>query len=322
MKALPTLLIASLLSGCASYNAADTMAHGTPETQEMGRCGGGLQISNALGAKISEEAQKTNGELSAEQRSNIFAYGVESGLLSAHEKNYDIYVKCILELDKRRSEALRLQERLQQPALKVYLKTDDSLTFPAKRLVVENTGEELTELKVMPAPFLLVNDLCVIRTPSDCREAESTRLATVYIPIENYYALGSSGDSYKGVLHEVDEDNARLREVAQAFTVQQQRARTGSMNQGVVTVVRLRYKDKFQTQHERYMDVTTEQQELSLALGQALFAERAKSIEAGLWIDAQSVSTAQLERIWTQAERPSSALPEVWRLYRAVRRGA
>lgn len=314
MKIPGVLLFAALLSACGTYNAADTMATRNDMTTDMARCGGGLGIDNKVGLMVKLEAAKSGGELSAQQSSEIYASAVKQGLITADGKSYDIYVKCILELDKRRTDKQTLTqiERIQQPALKVYL---DATRTSERRLVVENTGSELTELEVTPAPFLVISDLCLITKPSDCQKQDISRLETAYIPIENFYSPVSWYGSYTAALYSVDEAKTALRTEADKFTQSEQISRTGSMTSYVITLVRLKYKDKFQMPHERYMDVSIEQRELPADLGQSIFELRTQWIESGKAINALNISASTLTRVWNNTRSPKDERPNVWSQY-------
>lgn len=315
MRKIGVLLLAAMLGACGTYNAADTMATRDDAATDMARCGGGLGIDNKVGLIIKREAAKSGGELSAQQSSEIYTSAVKQGLITADGKSYDIYVKCILELDKRRSDKKTLAqiERIQQPALKVYL---DANSRSARRLVVENTGAELTELEVTPAPFLVVSDLCLIGKSSDCPEKRLSKLEMAYIPVENFYSVVSWHGRYNGELYSLDEaEGTKLSEVADEFIQKAQATRTGSMTDYVITLVRLRYKDKFQTSHERFIDASFEQRELPGELGQALFAIRAEWLRSGKAIDASAISVSALSEVWNNSRRPKTGLPVVWLHY-------
>ncbi len=322
MKKIGILLLSTLLGACGTYNAADTMATRDDATTDMARCGGGLGIDNRVGLIIQREAAKSGGELSAQQSSEIYTHAVKQGLMTADGKSYDIYVKCLLELDKRRSDKQTLAqiERTQQPALKVYL---DAKEGPSRQLVVDNTGAELTELEVTPAPFLVMSDLCLIEKAGDCPAKTLSRLEMAYIPIENFYSPVSWLGRYNGSLYAVDEaESARLRDTAAEVIKRTQTARTGSMTDYVITLVRLRYKDKFQMAHERFIDASLEQRELPGDLGQALFALRTQWVEAGKVINAVDISASSLYNIWNTSRLPKDALPAAWLYYQKQSRSS
>lgn len=110
-------------------------------------------------------------------------------------------MKCILELNKRRgdSQALSLQQRLQQPALKVWRQGYEGETSYARRLVIENTGEELTELQVTKAPFLVISGMCVIDLAEKSDKKKCGDLSVAYVPLANYYSSGTWGGAYMAV---------------------------------------------------------------------------------------------------------------------------
>jgi len=320
MKKIYLFLLLSILSACGAYNAVDTMKL-DEDARDIARCGGGLGISNKVGLIIKKEAAKTGGELSASQSSDIFAKAIEQGLSPLNEKNYSIYEHCILELDKRRNDRATLErtERIQQPVLKVYLESvaPSSQERVSRRLVIENTGEDLTELQVTPAPFLLTKDLCVVRERSACTTRSSReKLERSYIPIENYYSNIVSRGNYRGELYSVYEDApAGFFECIQNFTKAAAVSRTGSMNGQVITLVRVRYKDKFQDLHERFFDVSNEQRELPKDLGRSLYAVREDWQRAGMAVDAHDTSIGDLHHIWDKTRRAEQDLLVPWVKY-------
>lgn len=325
MRGKCILLLSALVSACGTYNAADTMASRNDFTTDMARCGAGLGIDNKVGLIIKGETQKSGGELSAQQSSEIRARAVTEGLMSSDGKNYDAYLKCILELDKRRGDrkTLELIERTQQPALKVYFahpnqKSNDRF---ARRLIIENTGEDLTELEVMPAPFLFITDLCVIRKPSDCEDEAAHRASKMaFIPVENYFSPVTHHGRYKGELYSVDEAaSSILSDVAEKFIRSAQSDRTSSMTKYVITLVKVKYRDKFMNLHERFIDVSIEQRELPTALGQALFALRAEWIRSNMAINAHRASVSALTQVWANTSRSRTDLPTPWQQYRSTR---
>jgi hypothetical protein len=316
----------SLLSACSTFTTAETVIERNGNTSDIARCGAGLGIDNKLGLIIKTEAEKKGGEYSAALSSEVRAKVASEGLMTGDEKKYDAYLRCILELDKRRTDQKKSAqaERLQQPTLKVYraapkMKSEDGF---ARRVVVENTGDELTELQVMPAPFLYVAELCLMRSPTDCgNEAFNNRsLKSAYIPIVNYYSALTFRREYKGELYSQDEQNpSTLKDVTGDFTKSAWKERGQSMTDFVVTLVRIRYKDKFQMPHERYMDISIEQKELPLETGKHLFELRAKAIDEKRMIDGSAPSIEQLRNLWNLEAKNSIDLPEPWRIYKQSR---
>lgn len=326
MRGICILVLCGAISACGSYNAVETMAVSDDAAKDMARCGGGMGIDNRVGLIVKEEAEKYGGELSASQSSEIFAKAMKEGLVSSGDgKAYDSYIQCILELDRRRGDKASLEraERLQQPALKVYLDPveDESEKGLLRRLVVENTGEELVELQVIPAPFLQLNDLCIIRDPSDCRNKKTLqRLERAYIPVDNYYSNVSFRGSYKGELYSRREaDPEAFNDMVHEFTRNIQTSRTGSMNGQVIALVRVKYKDKFQNSHDRFFDISFEQREIPPDLGRALFALRMDWLKTGKAINAAQASIPMFHSAWESMRRPKAELPKPWLQYLAWR---
>lgn len=325
MKTIAIVLCLTTLSACATYNSVELMNKGDDATRDIARCGGGLGIDNRVGLIVKAEADKSGGELSASQSSEIFAKAMSEGLVASGDgKNYSSYVQCILELDKRRNDKASAEqaERLQQPALKVYLEPveRDALLRPISRLVVENTGEDLTELRVTPAPFLQLGDLCLVGGSSNCRdERVLQKLQKTFIPVEHYFVPISFRESYRGRVYSQEEaPQDALFDAVEKFTQTTQAKRTGSMLGQVITLVHLSYKDKFQVTHERFFDLSFEQREMPVELGQALFAMRRDWLKAGLTIDAAHVSPSVLQGSWDQTRRTRAELPAPWRQYLAL----
>ncbi|MDO8769428.1 MAG: hypothetical protein Q7K57_12135 [Burkholderiaceae bacterium] len=323
MKKALALLVTLFLSACGTYNAADTLAFRDDKTTDMARCGAGLGIDNKVGLVIKSEAEKFGGELSAQQSSEIRIKAASEGLMTGDEKKYEAYLRCILELDKRRTDkkTSELLEKIHQPALKVYLEPAKANASDRwnRRLIVENTGEELTELDVTPAPFLFLADLCMIRSQSSCQPAELNAMHMVYIPIVDYYSNFTELGSYKGELYSRHEaHSASIQEVARDFTKRLGPQRTGSMNNYVITLVRIKYKDKFQIERERYIDVSIEQKELPLDLGQRIFKLRKNWIDSSLMIRARNTSYSALSELWQKVSHPASALATPWKIYRGI----
>ena len=316
------LILACLLSGCGTYNAPDTLARRDDSTTDMARCGAGLGIDNKVGLIIKSEASTHGGELSAQQSSEIRAKVASEGLMTGDEKKYEAYLKCILEFDKRRNERKQSAwlQRAHQPSFKAYL---DASTQPsgdsfARRLVIENIGEDLTELVVTPAPFLYLRQLCMAQPSSDCRDGSETRLSlrSSYIPIRNYYGGITHIGRYTGELYSVDEDApSKLRDTVSNFTKAMQRENSIPITDFVITLVRLKYKDKFQDIHERYFDVSLEQKELTPELGQAIFETRAALMQRNLVVDARLTSLDGLRDVWNQTSRTTAELPTAWLKY-------
>lgn len=318
--------LSCFLSACGSFSTAETVIERNDNTSDIARCGAGLGIDNKLGLIFKTEAEKKGGEYSAALSSEIRAKVASEGLMSGDEKKYDAYLKCILELDKRRIDQQKNSqtERLQQPTLKVYrsapkVKSEDRF---AASIIVENTGEELTELQVTPAPFLYVAELCLVRSPTDCgSESPSSRsLRSAYIPILSYYSTLTFRGEYKGELYSQDERGpSMLKDVTKAFTKLAWNERTQSLTDFVVTLVRIRYKDKFQISHERYIDVSIEQKELPVEIGKRLFELRAKAIDEKRTIDGVAPTIERLNNLWNLEAKNSIDLPEGWKMYKQLR---
>jgi hypothetical protein len=313
MRFICLILTAALLGGCGKYNAVDTLSDAKPDSRDVGLCGGGLGIDNQVGLIIRNEAEKTGGELSASQRSKIQAAAVEAGILSTND-NYETYVKCILELNKRRgdTQTLNLQQRLQQPALKVWRQGYEGETSYVRRLVIENTGEELTELQVTKAPFLVISGRCVIDGAGKYDKETCSDLPVAYIPLGNYYSSVTWVGDYKGELYSVDEAPGGMDDVVERFARANAMPGTLALNDNLVLLVRVRYKDKFQYTHERFFDVTFTQIELEGDLGQALFANREKLLEADLVVDVRRIAVSRLLEVWSSLQHPRSELPTFW----------
>lgn len=316
MRYICLFLTAALLGGCGKYNAVDTLSDAKPDSRDIGLCGGGLGIGNQVGLIIRDEAKKSGGELSASQRSKIQAAAVDAGILSAND-NYETYVKCILELNKRRgdTQTLNLQQRLQQPALKVWRQGYYGETSYVRRLVIENTGEELTELQVTKAPFLEISGGCVIDRAGKYDKKKCLDLPVAYIPLENYYSSVTWVGDYRGELYSVDEVPNGLDDVVERFALANAMPGTLALNDNLVLLVRIRYKDKFQDTHERFFDVTFKQIELDDDLGQALFANREKLLEAGLVVDVRGITVSRLTEVWSSLLHPRSELPTFWQRF-------
>ncbi len=321
MRYICLILTAALLGGCGKYNAVDTMSDAKPDSRDIGLCGGGVGIDNQVGLIIRKEAKKSGGELSASQRSKIQAAAVDAGILSAND-NYETYVKCILELNKRRgdSQALSLQQRLQQPALKVWRQGYEGETSYVRRLVIENTGEELTELQVTEAPFLVISGMCVIDLAEKSDKKKCGDLSVAYVPLANYYSSVTWVGAYKGELYSVDEVPGGMDDVVKRFARANAMPGTQALNDNLVLLVRVRYKDKFQDTHERFFDVTFTQIELENDLGQELFANRERLLEAGLVVDVRRIAVPRLLEVWSSLLHPRSELPTFWKRLEKRRR--
>lgn len=324
-----TLVFGSLIglcSACSSLNTAETVMERNDNAADIARCGAGLGVDNKVGLIIKKEAEKKGGEYSAALSSEIRAKVASEGLTTGDEKKYDAYLRCILELDKRRTDQQKSAqaERLQQPTLKVYrsapkMKSEDRFT---SRIVVENTGDELTELQVTPAAFLYIGELCLVRSPNDCKSesANIRALRSAYIPIDNYYSAVTFRGEYKGELYSQDERGpSTLKDVTRAFTKLAWTERSQSMTDFVVTLVRIRYKDKFQIFHERYIDVSIAQTELPPEIGKRLFELRAKAFDEERVIDGASPTIERVKKLWNLEAKNSIDLAEPWRMYKQLR---
>ncbi|MFJ3107261.1 hypothetical protein [Pseudomonas putida] len=316
MRYIYLILTAALLGGCGKYNAVDTLSDAKPDSRDIGLCGGGLGIDNQVGLIIRSEAEKSGGELSASQRSKIQASAVDAGILSTND-NYETYVKCILELNNRRgdTQTLNLQKRLQQPALKVWRQGYEHESSYVRRLVIENTGEELTELQVTQAPFLVISGMCTIDLAREYDKKKCRDLPVAYIPLENYYSLVTWVGAYTGELYSVDEAPDGMDEVVKRFAGANALPGTLALNDNLVLLVRVRYKDKFQETHERFFDVTFTQIELEADLGQALFASRDELLQAGLVVDVRRIAVSRLLEVWSSLQQPRSELPTFWQRF-------
>ncbi len=316
MRYICLILTAALLGGCGKYNAVDTLSDAKSDSRDIGLCGGGLGIDNQVGLIIRNEAKKSGGELSASQRSKIQAAVAEAGGLSANQ-NYETYVKCILELNKRRGDThtLNLQQRLQQPALKVWRQAYKGETSIVRRLVIENTGEELTELQVTKAPFMAISGMCVSDQAGKYDTNKCRDLPVAYIPLANYYSSVTWVGDYKGELYSVDEVPGGMDDVVERFARANAMPGTLTLNDNLVLLVRVRYKDKFRDMHERFFDVTFKQIELEDDLGQALFANREKLLEAGLVVDVRRITVSHLVEVWSSLLHPRSELPTFWQRF-------
>lgn len=314
MRLLCVFWTVLLLSACGKYNAVDIMTEDNPDVRDIGLCGGGAGIDNQLGLVIRSEASKSGGELSASQRSRIQAAAVDAGVLSANNSNYETYVRCILELNKRRGDkhTLNLQQRLQQPALKVWRQGYEGETAATvvRRLLIENTGEELTELKVTEAPFLVISAPCGVEKSGKCRDS-----SVGYIPLENFYSSVRVVGAYQGELYSVEEVPGGLDGVVNQFKHANAVSAGGEFSDSLALLVKVRYKDKFQNLHERYFDVTVKQLELELLLGRELFAYREALLEAGHMINVRKATVQRLTEVWMSVQRPRSELPGFWRSY-------
>lgn len=95
---------------------------------------------------------------------------------------------------------------------------------------------------------------------------------------------------------------------------------TQALNDNLVLLVRVRYKDKFQDTHERFFDVTFTQIELENDLGQALFANRERLLEARLVVDVRRIAVQRLLEVWSSLLHPRSELPTFWQRLEKRRR--
>lgn len=315
-----------LCSACASSNNVVSVIERNDNAADIARCGAGLGVDNKVGFIINNEVKKKGGEYSAELSSEIRAKVASEGLTTGDEKKYDAYLRCILELDKRRTDKQNSAqtERLQQPTLKVYrsapkMKSDDRF---ASRVVVENTGDELTELQVTPAPFLYIGELCLVHSSKDCenKSANIRALRSAYIPIADYYSRLTFLGAYKGELYSQDEmETSTLKNATEAFEQLAWTERGQSMTNFVVTLVRIRYKDKFQISHERYIDISIAQTELPIEIGRQLFELRAKAFDEKRMINAASPTIERLNELWKLEAKSSIELAEPWRIYKQYR---
>lgn len=226
-------------------------------------------------------------------------------------------MKCILELNKRRGDThtLNLQQRLQQPALKVWRQAYKGETSIVRRLVIENTGEELTELQVTKAPFMAISGMCVSDQAGKYDTNKCRDLPVAYIPLANYYSSVTWVGDYKGELYSVDEVPGGMDDVVERFARANAMPGTLTLNDNLVLLVRVRYKDKFRDMHERFFDVTFKQIELEDDLGQALFANREKLLEAGLVVDVRRITVSHLVEVWSSLLHPRSELPTFWQRF-------
>ncbi|MOA24512.1 hypothetical protein D3C78_1451910 [compost metagenome] len=139
-----------------------------------------------------------------------------------------------------------------------------------------------------------------------------------YIPIEGYYSRVTFRGSYKGELYSREESApAAFAEVVNKFTRDAEKIRTGSMSGQVITLVRVRYKDKLQNTHERFFDVSFEQREMPIDLGQALFAVRLDGVRGGMAINAAHASVSVLRDAWENIRRSKAEQPKPWLQYLA-----
>lgn len=320
MRYICLFLTAALLGGCGKYNAVDTLSDAKSDSRDISLCGAGVDIDNRVGLIIRSEADKSGGELSASQRSKIQAAAVDAGILSAND-NYETYVKCILELNKRRgaTQTLSLLQRLQQPALKVWRQGYEGETSYIRRLVIENTGEELTELQVTKAPFLVVSEGCPVGQSEKGDGNRCADLPIAYIPLANYYSSVTWIGAYKGELYSVDEAPHGMDDVVTRFAHDNAIPGTQALNNSLALLVRVRYKDKFQDMHERFFDVTIEQKEIDDDLGQALFANREKLLEAGLVVDVRGITVSRLAEVWSSLRHPDTELQAIWQRLERLR---
>lgn len=320
MKYICLFLTAAVLGGCGKYNAVDTLSDAKSDSRDISLCGAGVDIDNRVGLIIRSEANKSGGELSASQRSKIQAAAVDAGILSAND-NYETYVKCILELNKRRgaTQTLSLLQRLQQPALKVWRQGYQGETSYIRRLVIENTGEELTELQVTKAPFLVVSERCPVGQAKKGDGKKCADLPIAYIPLANYYSSVTWVGAYKGELYSVDEAPHGMDDVVTRFAHDNAIPGTQALNNSLALLVRVRYKDKFQDMHERFFDVTFEQKEIDEDLGQALFANREKLLEAGLVVDVREITVSRLAEVWSSLRHPDTELQSIWQRLERLR---
>lgn len=320
MRYICLFLTAALLGACGKYNAVDTLSDAKPDSRDISLCGAGVDIDNRVGLIIRKEANESGGELSASQRSKIQAAAVDAGILSTND-NYGTYVKCILELNKRRddTQTLNLQQRLQQPALKVWRQGYERESSYVRRLVIENTGEELTELQVTRAPFLVISEGCHFGQAGKDDGKKCGDLPIAYIPLANYYSSVTWVGAYKGELYSVDEVPDGMNHVVTRFARDNAIPGTQALNNSLALLVRVRYKDKFQDMHERFFDVTVEQKEIDDDLGQALFANREKLLEAGLVVDVRGITVSRLAEVWSRLRHPKSELPTFWQRLEKLR---
>ncbi|MCU1738010.1 MULTISPECIES: hypothetical protein [unclassified Pseudomonas] len=91
------------------------------------------------------------------------------------------------------------------------------------------------------------------------------------------------------------------------------------MNNNLALLVRVRYKDKFQDLHERFFDVTFEQKEIDDDLGQALFANREKLLEAGFVVDVRGITVSRLAEVWSSLRHLETTQQALWQRLERLR---
>ncbi len=94
---------------------------------------------------------------------------------------------------------------------------------------------------------------------------------------------------------------------------------TRALNNNLALLVRVRYKDKFQDLHERFFDVTFEQKEIDDDLGQALFANREKLLEAGFVVDVRGITVSRLAEVWSSLRHLETTQQALWQRLERLR---